>query len=157
MNTRSFLLAAALGLCALAAQANPHRLDDARSHTEPPTAQMQWTPQTRADRDGGMETWVRVNVHINTREWVGRSGRIYMVLDRDEASSIDAEWTAQGPLRSGRLRPGERALVFAGPLRSAELTDRLLVRLRSGPDWQSNSRRLNFYFELDVDPATLPP
>ena len=29
--------------------------------------------------------------------------------------------------------------------------------LRSGPDWQSNSRRLNFHFELDVDPAPLRP
>lgn len=157
MNTRSLLLTAALGLGALTALANPHRLDDSRSHTIPPNAQMQWTPQTRSDRDGGMEAHVRVNIHIDTRQWVGRSGRIYMVLPRDEASSIEAVWTTLGRLRSGRLVSGERSLVFSGTLGGPELTDQLQMHLRSGPDWQSNSRRLNFHFELDVDPAPLRP
>lgn len=157
MSARALLFCTWLALVGTPALANPHRLDDSRSHTVPPNAQMQWTPQTRADRDGGMEAWIRVNIHIDTREWDGRSGRIYMVLPRDEASSIEAVWTAQGPLRSGRLVSGERSLVFAGTIRGASLQDQLQVRLRSGPDWQSNSRRLNFHFELDVEPALLPP
>lgn len=139
------------GLCAGAAFAETHRLEDPLSHTVPPTAQMEWLPQTPGDRDGGMETWVRVNVQIDTRDWVGRSGRIYMVLPRDQASSIEAVWTANGPLRSGRLVSGERALVWAGTLAGDSLKDQIQVRLRSGPDWQSASRRLNFHFELDTD------
>ena len=139
------------GLCASAAFAETHRLEDPLSHTVPPTAQMEWLPQTPGDRDGGMETWVRVNVQIDTRDWVGRSGRIYMVLPRDQASSIEAVWTANGPLRSGRLVSGERALVWAGTIASDSLNDQIQVRLRSGPDWHSASRRLNFHFELDTD------
>ena len=64
---------------------------------------------------------------------------------------IEAVWTTQGRLQPGRLVSGERTLVYAGQLPGATLEDQLQVRLRSGPDWQSSSRRLNFHFELDVD------
>lgn len=138
-------------LTASAALAETHRLDDSLSHTVPPTAQMRWLPQSPGDRDGGMEAWVRVNVHIDTRDWIGRSGRIYMVLPRDETSTIEAVWTTEGRLLPGRLVSGERSLVYAGTLQSASLTDQMVVRLRSGPDWRSASRQLNFHFELDLD------
>lgn len=140
-----------LVLGAAGARAETHRLEDPLSHTVPPTAQMEWLPQTPGQRDGGMETWVRVNVQIETRPWLGRRGRIFMVLPRDQSSTIEAVWTANGPLRSGRLVSGERALVWAGTIASETLRDQLQVRLRSGPDWQSASRRLNFHFELDTD------
>ena len=140
-----------LALAAGAASAETHRLDDSLSHTVPPTAQMQWRPQTRSDVDGGMEAWVRVNIRIDTQAWIGRSGRVYMVLPRDETSTLEAVWTTDGKLLAGRLVSGERALVYAGNITSNALRDQMLVRLRSGPDWQSNSRRLNFHFEIDVD------
>lgn len=136
--------------CGMAA-AQSQVLDDSLSYTDPPAAQMQWLPQTPGDRDGGMETWVRVNIRIDTHEWAGRSGRIYMVMPRDQASSVEAVWTASGPLRGGRLVSGERALVYTGLIGSGTLSDQLQVRLRSDPDWQGNSRRLSFHFELDPD------
>ncbi|MCY1563018.1 hypothetical protein D9M68_1004940 [compost metagenome] len=74
-----------------------------------------------------------------------------MVLPRDQASNIEAVWTTQGRLQPGRLVSGERTLVYAGQLPGTTLEDQLQVRLRSGPDWLSSSRRLNFHFELDVD------
>ena len=138
------------------AHANPHRLDDSLSHTVPANAQMQWRPQTSAEPNAGVQASVRVNVRIDTREWVGRTGRVYMVLPRDEASSMEAEWTTNGTLLPGRLVSGERALVFAGRITGTTLQDQMQVRLRSAPDWQSSSRRLNFYFELDVDGVDAP-
>lgn len=149
---RLALLAALTALVSAAALANPHRLDDSLSHTVPPNVQMQWRPMPPGQSDaGGMEAWLRVNVRINTRDWAGRSGRVYMVLPRDQASTIEAVWTTQGRLQTGRLVSGERTLVYAGQLPGATLEDQLQVRLRSGPDWQSSSRRLNFHFELDID------
>ncbi len=134
------------------AWANPHRLDDSLSHTVPPNVQMQWLPLTPGQSfAGGMEAWLRVNIRIDTRDWVGRSGRIYMVLSRDQSSNVEAVWTTQGRLQPGRLVSGERTLVFAGTIPGATLEDQMQVRLRSNADWQSNSRRLNFHFELDVD------
>ena len=148
-----------LALAAGAASAETHRLDDSLSHTVPPTAQMQWRPQTRSDVDGGMEAWVRVNIRIDTQAWIGRSGRVYMVLPRDESATLEAVWTTDGQLLAGRLVPGERALVYAGPISASTLSDQMLVRLRSGPDWQSASRRLHFHFEIDTDstPGTQRP
>ena len=139
-------------LLAGGAQANPHRLDDTGSHTVPPNAQMQWRPlSARGGADPGMEAWVRVNLRIATDAWAGRSGRVYMVLPRDEMASVEAVWTTQGRLLPGRLVSGERALVYAGVLPGPALQDQIAVRLRSGPDWQGNSRRLSFHFEFDAD------
>ena len=70
------------------AHANPHRLDDSLSHTVPANAQMQWRPQTGADPDAGVQAWVRVNVRIDTSDWVGRTGRVYMVLPRTDRKSV---------------------------------------------------------------------
>lgn len=153
MNAVRLLSVWVLGLLlGSAALANPHQLDDSASHTVPPNVQMQWRPLSASGgAEPGMEAWLRVNLRIDTREWVGRSGRIYMVLPRDEASSIEAVWTTQGRLLPGRLVSGERTLVHAGAITTATLEDQLLVRLRSGADWQGNSRRLNFHFELDAD------
>lgn len=149
---RRVALAALCGLLASAAGANPHRLDDSLSHTVPPNVQMQWLPlKSGQPFAGGMEAGLRVNIRIDTRDWIGRSGRIYMVLPRDEASTVEAVWTTRGRLQAGRLVSGERALVFAGPITTPTLEDQLQMRLRSHADWQSNSRRLNFHFELDAD------
>ena len=138
------------------AHANPHRLDDSLSHTVPANAQMQWRPQTSADPNAGVQASVRVNVRIDTSDWVGRTGRVYMVLPRDEASTMEAEWTTNGTLLPGRLVSGERTLVYAGRIAGTTLQDQMQVRLRSAPDWQSSSRRLTFYFELDVDGVDAP-
>ena len=123
----------ALGLCALLASpawASPHRLDDSQSHAVPPTVQIQWRPIAPGQGDTGMEAWVRVNVRIATRAWLGRSGRIYMVLPRDQSSSIEAVWTTNGPLRSGRLVSGERALVWAGTI-GADLVRKAEAAIRT--------------------------
>jgi len=137
---------------ATTAQADPHRLDDSFSHTVPPNVQMEWLPLRPGQAFGaGMEAWVRVNVRIDTRLWIGRSGRVYMVLPRDEASSVEAVWTTQGRLQAGRLMSGERALVYAGTMHGATLEDQLQVRLRANPDWVGSSRQLHFHFELDAD------
>lgn len=141
----------ALSLLAGAVWANPFLLDDSQSHTVPPTVQMQWRPIPPGQADAGMEAWVRVNIRIATAQWTARSGRVYMVLPRDQSSDIEAVWTTQGRLLPGRLTSGERTLVYAGVLPGDTLEDQMLVRLRSRADWQSASRRLNFHFELDTD------
>ncbi len=153
MTGRRRLLIAALGVFSFGSSlANPFRLDDSLSYTVPPNVQMQWRPlSTRGGAEPGMEAWLRVNLRIDTSAWVGRSGRIYMVLPRDESASLEAVWTTQGRLLPGRLVPGERTLVHAGPITSAMLEDQILVRLRTGADWAGSSRRLNFHFEFDAD------
>ncbi len=146
-----FFVAVLAALTCGLGSANTVRLDDSLSHTVPPNVQMQWLPFARGQANaGGMEAWVTVNIRIDTRDWIGRRGHIYMVLPRDEVSSMEAVWSSQGRLQSGRLVSGERALVFSGTISGPTLEDQLRVRLRSNADWTSNSRRLNFHFELDT-------
>lgn len=145
-------LTALLLTLGIAAHATPVRLDDSLTHTVPPNVQMQWRPlPVAADGAGAVEAWARVNVRIDTRPILNRSGRVYLVLERDETSLIEAVWTSQGRLQAGRVVSGERALVHAGTITGATLEDQFLMRLRSQADWQRSTRRLQFHFEFDAD------
>lgn len=151
MIVRACCLAACLlvGL-APAASAGTYRLDDSLTHTTPANVQMQWRPIEPGLRDSGMQAWVRVNVRIDTREWVGQRGQVYLVMERDDSSSITAEWTTEGRLLPGRIGTGQRTLVYSGTITTATLEDQFLMRLHSLADWRSDTRRLNFHFELDT-------
>lgn len=94
---------------------------------------------------------MQVQIHINTRDYLGRQGRIYMVLPLDPGPQITATWQTQGRLMPGQVVSGNRALVFSGPITGATLEDQFDLRLRSQGDWPTTSRRLNFYFELDTE------
>lgn len=149
----SLLLAAlALAIGASDARATGVRLDDALTHVVPPNARMEWLPLTSgaSENDTAMEAWVRVNVRIDTRAWMGRQGRIYLVLPRDEASTMQAAWTGTGRLQDGTVRSGERALVFAGEVPGPQLEDQWQMRLRSPADWSAPNRRLQFHFEIET-------
>lgn len=127
-------------------------LDDSATHVMTPNAQMEWrstAPGRSPDND--VETWVRVNIRIDTRPWIGHSGRVYMVLEQDAGPRLTVEWQTQGRLLDGRLVSGERALVFAGAITQPMLEDWLLLHLRTDGRWMSNSRRLQFHFELTTD------
>lgn len=145
------MLSACLGPMEVLAQSGVYRLDDSLSYTEPPSVQMQWRAQTGPDASDGMEAWVRVRLHIDTRDRSGQRGSVFMVLPADQPPSVEAVWTSSGRLRAGRLVSGERALVFKGVLPADSLQDVLSVRLRTGPDWFGNSRRLSFHFEFEPD------
>lgn len=150
MTGRAAAIALALLVWSSAGQTGTVRLDDTLTHTVPANVQMQWRPFVRGERDAGMEAWVRVNVRIDTREWMGRSGQVYLVLDSDDTSAMEAEWTTEGRLLAGRIRSGERTLVYSGTLTTATLDDQLVMRLRSLSDWRGSTRRLNFHFEFDT-------
>ena len=152
MRRAACLLVALAAFATAAARAETHRLDDSLTHTVPPNVQMQWRPmQAAADGSGAVEAWVQVNVRLDTRAFVQRSGRVYLALERDQTSPVEAVWTSQGRLQSGRVVSGERTLVFAGVIPGATLDDQLNMRLRAQTDWQSEQRRLNFHFEFDAN------
>jgi hypothetical protein len=134
--------------------ASPIRLDDSGSHTVPPNVQMQWRHVPGSSRGGGradvMEATVRVAVQIDTSAHAGKTGRIYMVLPADGGSALAMEWQSDGRLLPGRLRPGERALVYQGPLPEARLADQLRVLVQSDGQWATASRRLSVHFELEI-------
>lgn len=145
-----WLVAWVLLVASTSVPAGTYRLDDSLTHTVPANVQMQWRPVERGVRDSGMQAWVRVNVRIDTRDWVGQRGQVYMVMARDDSASITADWTTEGRLLPGRISPGQRTLVFSGTITTATLEDQFVMRLQSQADWRGDTRRLNFHFELDT-------
>lgn len=136
------------------ASASPIRLDDSGSHTVPPHVQLQWRHVPGSSRGPGqadvMEAMVRVAVQIDTSAHAGKTGRIYMVLPADGGSALVLQWQSEGRLLPGRLRPGERALVYQGPLPESRLADQLRVLVQSDGQWATASRRLSVHFELEI-------
>jgi len=63
--------------------------------------------------------------------YVGKNVSIHvfvplMVQGMQQASGMEVEWRTQGVLLAGKMRPGERALLYRGPVTSALLRDRIM-------------------------------
>ena len=142
----------ALGMLILSTgQAASIRLDDSGSYAVQPTVRMQWRSAIASTGSGAAtEARVRVQIRIDTRAYAGQQGRVYMVLPQDVGPPLRAEWQTEGSLLPGSVVSGGRTLVYAGPLPGKSLEDQLTVRLSSDASWLSDSRRLNFHFELDT-------
>lgn len=134
-----------------AGHAGTVRLDDAGSYAVQPNVRMQWRSAIASEgSSAATEARVRVQIRIDTRAYAGQQGRVYMVLPLDAGPPLRAEWQTEGRLLAGSVLSGGRTLVYAGPLPGNALEDQLTVRLSSEVSWLSESRRLNFHFELDT-------
>ena len=138
-------------LYASISHADSIRLDDAGSYAVQPNVRMQWQSAIASTgSSAATAAQVRVQIRIDTRAYAGQQGRVYMVLPLDAGPPLRAQWQTEGRLLPGSVVSGGRTLVYAGLLPSNALEDQLTVRLSSDVSWLSNSRRLNFHFELDT-------
>ena len=143
------LVGSVMAWSATAHAAGPYRLDDSSSTVEQPEMVMQWSPLRAGTSIGAMETRLWVNVRIDLHNWVGRHGRVYMVLPPDESPPLELTWTTQGRMLAGRLVSGERALVYAGVIDRPQLQDRLSVKVLAQANWVGKLRRITTYFEFE--------
>ncbi len=151
VGAASAIFLAALLPAQTIAQTASVRLDDSGSYALQPTVQMQWRSAIPKTGTGpATEAQVQVQIRIDTRAYAGKPGRVFMVLPQDAGPPLRAEWQTQGRLLPGEVLSGGRTLVYSGPMPAVMLEDQLNVRLRSESAWLGNSRRLNFYFELDT-------
>lgn len=143
----------ALGLAFLVfpALAEPIRLDDSLSQVTPPVAEWAWEPGSLRSGNSRLLMKVVVNVRLDTRKWVGKQGRIFMVMPVEGAGPLRAEWETLGRLQAGRLAPGERALVFSGSIPSPWLEDTMRLQLVADSRTMTESpKRLSFHFEMEA-------
>jgi hypothetical protein len=151
-NLAVVLLLMALVCTGSPAWAATHLLDDSASQVISPNARMEWrSPAPGRFGDNDVEALIRVNIRIDMRAWIGRTGRVYMVLPPDGEKPVTAQWQTQGKLLGGKLVSGERGLVYSGAITQPQLEDLMVVYLRADGRWMSNTRRLNFHFELDTE------
>lgn len=135
-----------------AAQAQALPVDDSASQVLGSTLRLRWDdPMPVAGRAATLSGTVTVLVRLDVRPWRGRTGRIYHVLPKQRATDVVATWTTQGPMLPGRLRDGERTLVYSGPIDVDQLQDTFRLTIQADGDRMERSEQLKFSFEIELE------
>lgn len=146
------VLGIAMQLFAPQARAQSYPVDDSASVVLGSDVRMRWDEAApRNGRAGWLTGHVTVLVRLDVRAWRGRNARIYQVLPPQPGAQVIAEWTSHGVLLPGRLRAGERALVYAGPINGDELSDTFRITLRADGETLGRTESLDFSFEIEPE------
>ena len=132
------------------AQAASFPVDDSRSTVQDASLPMQWRSLSPAQGDHQVQGVTRVQLKLDTRQWIGQFGRIYMSLPAQASSTLQARWRTQGPLLSGQLTSGQRGLIWSGVIASGLLEDVLTVSIQTDGRLLSSAQLLRFSFEIDL-------
>lgn len=145
------LLLATLAWCGIAS-AQAERVDDSGSQVLGSTLKLRWDEV--APRPGASATLsgtITVYVRLDVSPWRGRKARIYHVLPSQAGTSIVATWTTRGVLLPGKMRDGERVLVFAGQIDTDRLEDTFRLDIQADGNRLSRQEQLDFSFEIELD------
>lgn len=142
-----FLLVAA-GL----AQAATLPIDDTGTVAVQPTVNLRWQELSPRQRRGDlMDGATQLRVRLNVKPFIGKQGRIYMVLPAQLPGDIAASWTTTGRLLPGRVQSGSRTLVWSGTITAPVLEDTLMLSLAVDGRQMRQAYNLLFRFEIDED------
>ena len=153
-------LGAALALVVVAtivdafpARAATFVVDDGASAPQESTALLRWRrlAPSRAKDSNTLEGAIAVMVRLNLAPWMHRTGRVFLVLPEEGTAPVRVTWTTQGRLLPGSITPGNRVLVYAGPITTALLEETLSLQIEADGSRLPNMQRLKFHFEIDVD------
>lgn len=140
-----------LALAAIDAGAASAQIDDTGTSLES-TTRMYWrqiAPSRKVDNT--MEGLAKVQVRLNLAPWLGRSGRIFLVLPEQAMGPIRASWPAHGRFQAGTLIAGQRALIYSGPVTAPTMEGLLALKLEVDGARLDGIQRLNFHFEIDLN------
>ena len=150
----TFAFSLALG-CAAAtspAAAATYRVDDSSSFPRESTALLRWRQTAPArDADDTLEGTVGVAVRLNLEPWLNRTGRLFLVLPQQGTPLVRVSWRTQGRLLPGEIAPGQRVLVYEGPITIPHLDETLMLTIQASGGQLPEMRGLAFHFEIDTD------
>lgn len=129
----------------------PAAIDDSATVVLDGTPAMNWRSVTPKNRDNAIVGRTRVSVRLATAPWLGKSGKIYMVLPAESTGSVKIAWRSHGRLLDGQLVPGSRTMVYAGTIRESRMEDVLEVQIEADGTRLSHTQQLRFHFEIDVE------
>lgn len=148
----------ALVMCAALTGAIPSAaatfvVDDGASAPQESTALLRWRrlAPSRANDSNTLEGAMAVVVRLNLAPWMNRNGRVFLALPEQGTAPVRVSWTTQGRLLPGSITPGNRVLVYAGPITTAVLEETLTLQIEADGSRLPNMQRLKFHFEIDVD------
>ncbi|MET0718924.1 MAG: hypothetical protein ABWY34_11080 [Pseudoxanthomonas sp.] len=147
-----FFFAPLLSLSILPAFAATYPVDDSGSQVLDTSLNMKWdsvVPQS--GQQSGVTGVTTVLVRLNTAQWKGRQGRIYMTLPEQPAGAVVVTWATRGTLLPGALRSGERTLVYGGALTGEVLEDTLRLSVQADGRRLTRTEQLRFSFEIDLE------
>lgn len=149
--TPAFLHAASPTSPLVATRLSSAIIDDSATVVLDSTPAMNWRSVTPKSRDNAIVGRTRVNVRLATAPWIGKSGKIYMVLPAETTGSAKIAWRGQGLLLDGQLAPGGRTLVYSGVIREKRMEDVLDVQIEADGVRLRDTQQLRFHFEIDVE------
>jgi hypothetical protein len=150
-----------LAIAAGTAFAAPVRLDDSASTRNRVDVRPRWQFQGEGlgpERINAMVAEVpNLEVRLNTARFVGRAGRIYLVVP-DFVSGLRVptgmrvEWRTRGTLHPGSALPGTRSLVYDGSVTRPMMADYLDFTLFLDARFIDRGLRFEPYFEIELVP-----
>jgi len=111
-------------------------------------------PAQRAIVDFG-----RIEYRLATAQYIGKNARIYLVVPPlipglKSPQGLLVSWRSEGSFAPGSGRPGERVLVWSGPVRQTFMNEALALRmefvLRELLPQAQKGIAVECYFEIEV-------
>jgi hypothetical protein len=150
--TASLALLLASMAAVLPAAAATYRVDDSATLPVESTALLRWRQAAPSrTRDDTLEGATAVAVRLNLAPWLEQSARLYLVLPAQGTAAVRVSWLTQGRLLPGEISPGERVLIYQGPIASPVLEETLTLRIEADGSRLPGTERLRFHFEIDTD------
>jgi hypothetical protein len=150
--TAALVLALAAAAATRPAAAATYRVDDSATLPVESTALLRWRQAAPSrTRDDTLEGATAVAVRLNLAPWVEQIARLYLVLPAQGTAAVRVSWVTQGRLLPGEIAPGERVLIYQGPIASPVLEETLTLRIEADGSRLPGTERLRFHFEIDTD------
>jgi hypothetical protein len=150
---RCLALMASLTIAGIApANGATYLVDDGASAPQESTALLRWRqPAPTRSNDNALLGAMAVVVRLNLAPWINHTGRVFLALPEQGTTPIKVSWTTQGRLLPGSITPGNRVLVFAGPITAPVLEETLTLQIEADGSRLAGTQRLKFHFEIDVE------
>lgn len=148
----ALVFALAAGLIAPPVRAATYRVDDSGSLPRESSAVLDWrnAVPSRSGSDA-LEGITSLALRLDVAAWMNHVGRLYLVLPEQPAPITRLQWRTQGRLLPGQALPGQRVLVYHGPIQTPWLEERIDLIIEASGSRLSGMQSLNFHFEIDVD------
>lgn len=96
-----------------------------------------------------------VEVRLNTSDYVGKRARIYLALSRqidgfNGSQGFSLTWKTTGIFASGTTSPGNRALIFNGPIESSLMTEFFTFTLKLDANRLTGKLRYAPIYEIEL-------
>ena len=151
-SAAALVLALAATATASHAAAATYRVDDSASLPAESTALLRWRqPAPSRATDAVLEGGTTVTVRLNLAPWLDRQARLYLVLPQQGSALVKARWRTQGRLLPGEITPGQRVIVYQGPITTPFLEETLAISFEADGNRLPGQQRLEFHFEIDTE------